>query len=381
MRTEFELADIIRRWGADFLIQYHPNLYQQKVLRDITLCRTAALGGHEEQCDCCNKKRYTYNSCGNRHCPKCQNAKQAFWIEDVIHLTLPVKHYHIIFTVPHELNEIAMMNSRWFYNCLFEKIWDTLRSFGYTHYGVETGAIMTLHTWGQNLSFHPHVHCIVAAAGQTPAGNLKHIGSDGKFLFPVKAMSKAFQGKIMQSVKRFLIKQNMYYKYKKLIDDVWQKKWNINCEPALGSPDHIVHYLGQYINRVAISNHRILNIDEKGVLFLHKDYRDDATVKPIYLDGVEFLRRFCMHILPKQFVKIRYYGIYSSRYRATIRKKKMLLKPKKESSIARISRLMGIDVMKCPFCKNGVMRVIRILPRIRAPDIFKMHYRYKNISA
>jgi len=204
VRPRFEVADVIHRFGEQFAMQRHPNRYQQKVLRALTLCRTAALGWHKERCDCCGQERISYNSCGNRHCPKCQSVYQAFWVEELLQMTLPVKHYHIVFTFPHELNAVSMLDNRWFYNLLLSAAWDILRTFGYTHYGVESGAVMVLQTWGENLSLHPHLHCIVPAAGQSLAGNMKHIGKEGKYLYPVTQLSVAFRGKVMGSIKRRL---------------------------------------------------------------------------------------------------------------------------------------------------------------------------------
>lgn len=367
-RTEYEIADVIEQFGDQFQQKYHPNEYQQRVLRALLQCRTSALGGHKDECDCCGKVRISYNSCGNRHCPKCQSAKQAFWIEDLMEKTLPVKHYHLVFTIPHELNTIAMLNSGWFYNRLFAAVWDTLRTFGYSHFGVESGAVCVLHTWGQNLSLHPHVHCIVPAAGLTLAGNMKHIGKSGKFLYPVTQLSPMFRGKLMQAIKKELVKKSLWQTHKTLMNDAWEKPWNVHCEPSLGKPEHVIKYLGQYTHRVAISNQRILDINDHGVTFLHKDYRDDAKQKPITLPGVEFLRRFCQHILPKGFVKIRHYGIYSSRFRAEQEKQnpKMVIKPT-ETSQERLKRLTGYDANKCPHCKKGIMHVVEVLPRIRSP--------------
>jgi len=368
-RPRVEIADAIARFAADFYKQYKPNGFQQKTLRALSMCRTAQLGGHKEQCDCCKKTRISYNSCRNRHCPKCQGSKQALWIDDLKKIILPAKHYHAVFTVPHELNAIAMTDSRWFYNLAFEKIWQTLQSFGYTHHGVESGAVCILHTWGQNLSFHPHVHCIVPAAGQTPKGKMKHIAHSGKFLFPITAVSKAFKGKMMESIKRRLVKNHLWEKYKILANDAWDKHWNVHCQPSMGKPERVIGYLGQYIHRVAISNHRLLSVDDNGVVFLHKDYAHGAKQKPIALSGVEFLRRFCQHILPMRFVKIRYYGIYSSRFRALQKKaeNKITLKPLPETAQQRILRITGFDAYQCPFCKKGKMHVVEELPRARSP--------------
>ena len=161
----YELADIIKRFLPAFIDKFSPNAFQLKVLHDLSVCRTSALGGHKEVCDCCGKIRISYNSCRNRHCPKCQCSDQAFWVDDLLNTALPVKHYHIVFTVPHLLNHICLQDSPGFYNDLFKASWDTVRTFGYTQFGVESGAISILHTWGHNLSFHPHIHMIVPAAG------------------------------------------------------------------------------------------------------------------------------------------------------------------------------------------------------------------------
>lgn len=368
-RPKYEVADAIKRFGKQFSAQYHPNGFQQKALRALILCRTAELGWHKEECDCCKQIRISYNSCGNRHCPKCQAAYQAFWVEGLLERVLPVKHYHIVFTLPHELNCISLLDNKWFYNRLFSAAWHTLRSFGYTHFGVESGAIMVLHTWGQNLSFHPHMHCIVPAAGLSLAGNMKNIGKGGKFLYPVGQLSCTFRGKMMDSIKRRLNKQGLWDTYKILMNNAWEKPWNVNCRPAFGKPVHVVKYLGQYTHRVAISNHRIIDMDDKTVSFVHKDYRDNEKIKPVKLTGVEFLRRFCMHFLPSRFVKIRYFGIYSSHYRATQQKQnpKMVIKPRTETTRERLLRLTGFDMCRCPFCGKGTMRVIEVVPRARSP--------------
>jgi len=372
-RPQYEVADIIERFGKAFSERCHPNSYQQRVLNALLLCRTPSLGGHKEVCGCCGKERISYNSCRNRHCPKCQCSKQAFWVDDLLGTTLPVKHYHIVFTVPHELNTVCLLDSKWFYGQLFSSVWETLRQFGYTRYSSECGAICVLHTWGQNLSFHPHIHCIVPAAGETIAGNMKHIGSNGKFLYPVKQLSLVFRAKLMGGIKRQLKKQPLFEQYNPLLKEVWDKPWVVYCEPSFGKPEHVIKYLGQYTHRVAITNQRIINIDEKGVTFMHKDYANGAKQKPITLDGLEFLRRFCQHILPHRFVKIRRYGIYSSHARAIKQKAnpKMVVRLKtKESTLERLKRLTGFDVYLCPFCKHGVMQVVETIPRIRSPTNF-----------
>jgi len=379
MRTKFELADAVRQFGTQLSDSDKLNARQEKVLGSIVNCRTAALGGHEDACDSCGNLRNSYNSCGDRHCPKCQAAKQAFWIDDLIHNTLPVKHFHVVFTVPHHLNPLCLHNPEMYYGLLFSAVWHTLRLFGYTHYGVESGAVAVLHTWGQNLSLHPHIHCLVPAAGYTLDGKWKAIEKNGNFLYPVKQVSDAFKGKFLDSLKRALRKQNEYSLFYPQLELAYKTKWVVHCEPSMAKAEHVIKYLGQYTHRVAITNQRILNIADQKVTFLAKDYRDNAIKKPVTLDGVEFLRRFAMHILPRQFVRIRRFGIYNHTTKrnldlqfcepdtsidAVIKKQQPA-----ETNLERFERLTGINPCVCPACKKGKMVVVRVLPRIRSPDV------------
>jgi len=378
MRTSFELADVVNRFGLALLKQTKLTPLQLRVLGKIVVCRTAALGGHEEACENCGTVRYSYNSCGDRHCPKCQAAKQAFWIDDLVQNTLPVKHYHIVFTVPHQLNAVCLHNSRMYYDLLFAAVWNTLRSFGYSHFGVETGAVGVLHTWGQNLSLHPHIHCLVPAAGYTLEGKWKIIGHSGNFLYPVHQLSEAFKGKFLDSLKRALLKQSELTLFYEHIQKAYKTKWVVHCEPSLASANHVVKYLGQYTHRVAITNQRILNIAEGKVTFIAKDYRDRAIKKPVTLDGVEFLRRFALHILPKRFVKIRRFGIYNHTVKRNLELQFVpeekpdidaIIKQQQssETNVERFERLTGVKPCLCPVCKTGKMIAIRVLPRIRSP--------------
>lgn len=369
-RSKFEVAQIIKKFGADFTKQYKPNSYILRTLNALQICRTSALGGHKEKCNCdsCGHIRFSYNSCRNRHCPKCQASKQAFWVEDTMDRIIDTKYFHIVFTVPDVLNSICLLDSKKFYNTLFKCMWDTLRTFGYTQYGVESGAVAILHTWGQNLSLHPHIHCLVPAVGLTFADNLKKVSKKGKYLYNVKQLSLVFRGKIMQNIKKQVKSRNLLFKYQDIIDDAWSKKWVIFCEPSFKDAERVIKYLGQYTHRVAISNNRILNIDDNGIVFHYKDYRDDSKIKPTKLNGIEFLRRFCMHILPKGFVKIRYYGILSNRYRKkTAIVRRISKKNPNENIQQRLKRLTGFDMCICPVCKKGKMQVVEVIPRIRSP--------------
>ena len=369
MRPQFEVAQIIDRFGSQFIEQCQPNSFAVRTLDALQKCRTSALGGHKDACDCCARERISYNSCGNRHCPKCQANKQALWAEDRMNDALDVKYFHVVFTVPEALNPICLLDSKRFYSAMFECAWSVLQTFGYSHYGVESGAICVLHTWGQNLSLHPHIHCIVPAAGLTLKGNLKHITKNGKYLYPVPMLSSVFRGKLLEKIKQQLKQNKQLPQYQSLLDVLWKKPWVVYCEPPLGNAQQIVKYLGQYTHRVAISNHRIENIDDSGVSFWYKDYKDKSKKKLTKLPGAEFLRRFCLHILPRRFVKIRYYGILSSKQKDLV-KPLQAKKPEttvKETAQERIVRLTGFDRYQCPFCKAGTMHTVELLPRIRSP--------------
>lgn len=368
-RPAYEVSRIIGRFGSQYVEQFKPNSFTVRTLDALHKCRTASLGGHKDACDCCGKERISYNSCGNRHCPKCQATKQALWVEDRMRDAMDVKYFHVVFTIPESLNQVCLLDSKRFYSSMFESVWSVLQTFGYSHYGVESGAICVLHTWGQNLSLHPHIHCIVPAAGLTFKGNLKHITKQGKYLYPVRMLSTVFRGKLLEKIKRQLKQNNQLPHCQSLLDELWKKPWVVYCEPPLGNAQQIIKYLGQYTHRVVISNHRIQNIDDSGVTFFYKDYKDSSKKKLTKLSGVEFLRRFCMHILPYRFVKIRYYGILSS-------KQKDLVKPfavkttetkVNQSRQERVSRLTGFDRFECPFCKEGFMHTVELLPRIRSP--------------
>ena len=379
-RQKYELAQIIEQFGDDFVNSHNPNTWTLRTLNALRACRTAALGGHKQECDSCANIRFSYNSCRNRHCPKCQASKQAFWVEDVSERIIDTKYFHIVFTVPQELNAICLLDSKQFYNTLFSSVWQTLRTLGYTHYAAETGALAILHTWGQNLSLHPHIHCLVPAAGITLAGNMKKISKKGKYLYPVNKLSIDFRSTMMKQLKKQLTNSNQIQEYRPVIDKAWAKDWVVFCEPSFADADRVIKYLGQYTHRVAISNNRIQNIDKENVNFFYKDYRDNAKRKRTTLTGVEFLRRFSLHILPKSFVKIRYYGILSNRFgKQTAMYRKSKENRSKETVQQRLERLTGFDVYQCPYCKKGHMRTIKVLPRIRSPGNF-LHQKQKVVK-
>jgi hypothetical protein len=365
-----DLAQIVKQFGKSLVDKNNLSGQQTKVLHNIINCRTAVLGGHKEACDKCGVIRYSYDSCGDRHCPKCQLAKQAKWVEKLQDEALPVKHYHIIFTVPHGLNQVSLWRPKLYYNLLFKCVWDTLRSFGYTHFGVESGAIAVLHTWGQNLSVHPHIHCMVPATGFSLKGKWKRIGKNDKYLYPVKQLSATFKGKFLDGLKQKLQKMN-HLGFEQQIQKAYQSKWVVYCEAPMAGVNQVIKYLGQYTHRIAISNQRIRAIKDGRVYFHAKDYRDNATIKMADLDGLEFLHRFTQHILPKGFIRIRRYGIYN----ATVKRNlniafaaeqtgfnKLMAKKEKQTQATMLEQARC-----CPVCKKGRMIVMEKLPRIRSP--------------
>jgi len=367
----YEVAQIIEQFGDDLVKKFHPNSWTTRTLNALQICRTNAMGGHKQKCDHCQKIRISYNSCRNRHCPKCQGSKQAFWIDDVSKRIIDTKYFHIVFTVPEQLNTICLLDSRKFYSILFSSVWQSLRTFGYTHYGVESGALAILHTWGQNLSLHPHIHCLVPTAGMDLFGDIKKISKKGKYLYPVKKLSIEFRSNMMKRLKKNLKLNDQLSKYQPVIDKVWTKDWVVFCEPSFADADRVIRYLGQYTHRIAISNQRIIKVDQQNVSFLYKDYRDAAKQKLMTLSAIEFLRRFSMHILPKGFVKIRYYGILSNRYsKQTAMYRKVVQINDKKTSQDRMYRLTGFDIHQCPLCKKGQMHTVEIIPKIRSPVKF-----------
>jgi hypothetical protein len=306
--------------------------------------------------------------------------KQLKWVEKLEYEVLSVKHYHIIFTVPHSLNDICLWDDRMYYSILFKSVWETLRSFGYTYYGVESGAIAVLHTWGQNLTLHPHIHCIVPAAGYGIKGRWKNIGkSEDKFLYPVNQLSATFKGKFLDSLKRRLRKKNNPSGFYSHIQKAYSTKWVVHSEAPLSGVKQIIRYLGQYTHRIAISNDRILKITDSDVFFQAKDYRDNATVKTTRLPGKEFLRRFVQHILPKGFVRIRRYGIYNSTVKRNLQLHftdkgnsfdKLIKQAETEKDVTNANNVIiyvGKELHKCPYCKTGHMIRTKELPRIRSP--------------
>lgn len=366
MKPQFEVAQIIRDYGDDFIQKFPPLKHHQRVLNAFKICRTAALGGHVERCnnETCKHERIAYNSCRNRHCPKCQTTNRERWIlarkEDLLDCT----YFHVVFTIPQELNSFCLKYPREVYNILFQVSKETLFTFGNDpkHLGAQMGAISVLHTWGQNLSIHPHIHMIVPGGGFTKDNTWKNCASNGDFLFPIRAISKVYRGKFMEQFLAFLAQNDIPIALS-LRRKLYDKNWVVYAKQPFKNAEGVVEYLGRYSHKIAISNHRIKSIENGKISFTYKDYAHGSVTKLMTLDAHEFQRRFCLHILPPKFVKIRHSGFLSSRAKVKLKihqlKIGILSEKKPKLSYAEVTKItMGIDIEQCPCCKTGRMIIV-----------------------
>lgn len=355
-RSRNEVANVLRKVGSK-IENYGLNTWQLRTLYAIKKCRTAELGGHIHACDSCGKITISYNSCRNRHCPKCQGNKREDWIEARSTELLPVPYFHVVFTLPETINSLAIHQPKVVYDTLFEASWETLQSFGKAK-EMQVGMIAVLHTWGQQLSLHPHLHCIVPRGGVDKNGQFKNSHFKGNFLFPVKALSKVFRAKFCEK-----LKAKSPVKYEQIRQDLWKKPWVVFAKKPFGSPKSVVEYLGRYTHKIAISNHRIKSIDEQNVTFDYKDYRMAGVKKQMTLTHGEFIRRFSLHILPKRFVKIRHYGFLSSTWK---RQKLKLLQEKLQVKVLeKVEKKPFLP--KCPCCKTGNLHRIAVFDQRGPP--------------
>lgn len=362
MQPRWQVADVLRRTD---LSSSGLTVHQQKTLRALQQCRTAALGGHVDACTGCGVIQISYNSCRNRHCPKCQGHKRVEWIQKREQELLPCTYYHVVFTLPQELNPLVLYNPALVYDALFNAVWQTVNQFGKTE-GLQLGVIAVLHTWGQNLSLHPHLHCIIPGGGVDKSGSWQKQIRSNKYLFPVKALSKVFRAKYVQQLKAGGIND------KSLIEILFQKNWVVYAKRPFGGPKQVIQYLGRYTHKVAISNHRIQQVSEQEVSFTCKDYRANGQVKTMTLNNAEFTRRFAQHILPHRFVRMRHYGILSSSWkrgklRALQTQLKVAVKPMQVKTLLR----------KCPCCKIGTLITIEVFGKRGPPP----YYLPENITA
>ena len=344
--------------------------YKKKVMHAIKECKTGAIGAHKYVCDECGYEEIAYNSCRNRHCPNCQTGEKLKWIEARKEEVLNIKYYHVVFTIPSEIYNIALQNQEKMYKILFKASAETLQELAKDekYLGGEIGFFSILHTWGQNLMYHPHVHLVVTGGGLTEINTWKEKEED--FFIPVKVMSRVFRGKFLDYMKKEKIE--FYGKnkdlenpsiYNNLMQSLYNKEWIVYCKEPFKNAKCVIQYLGRYTHRVAISNERIVEVTEDTVEFKWRDYKDDNKMKEMTINIQEFIRRFLLHILPPHFMKIRYYGILGNR-----NKKKKLLKckiltrtkiiiKKELPALELLKKTLGKDFNLCPCCKKGHMLI------------------------
>lgn len=370
--NKIEVADILNSYSGEFFKKHKLSYQQLKAFTAIKRCRTSELGYHKLVCNECKYEQISYNSCRDRHCPKCQLTKQMRWIDKLKASVLPVRHFHIVFTLPHQLNALAYINQATFYNILFRAASQTLKQVALNpkFLGAEPAFLAVLHTWGQNLSYHPHLHMIVSAGGLDPDGlEWKHSGK--KFFVPVRALSKVFRAKFIgmlevehgQNALKIpgTDKEVDYSDFGKVKSLLFSKTWNVYAKKTFKGAGKVIGYLGRYTHRVAISNSRILSLDNGKVKLRYKDYRDKGKWKIMGLSALEFIRRFVQHILPNNFYKIRYYGLLACKNRASKLMvcfgwlKSNMPVPKFEGLTWHeiIEMVTGKDVFKCPVCHKG----------------------------
>ena len=380
-RPPLEVADIFRACGAQYRQTHRCSPEQLAVMDAIEICRTAELGGRVEKCDQCGHRAILYNSCRNRHCPKCGWLARMRWLEERQAQLLPVGYFHVVFTVPEQIVPLALQNKRVVYNILFAAVSQTLLTIAADpkHLGALIGFLAVLHTWGQVLLGHPHVHCVVPAGGVSQDGSRWICPKGKRFFLPIGVLSKMFRGKFLTMLKQALTAGKLKFhgslapfndarKLSQYLRPLYRRNWVVYCKAPFGSPEQVLKYLGRYTHRIAITNDRLLALQDNTVSFSYKDYRDGSKIKSMTLDADEFIRRFLLHVLPQRFVRIRHYG-----FLANARREKHLDRCRRLLDVApsdplpqqdwkeRYYSLTGQPVDLCPCCKTGRMIQIEIL--------------------
>jgi hypothetical protein len=366
----YEIADVLR----DHAQRLRLSGPQKRAVRDIVACRTERLGGHLEVCPTCGFSRGSYNSCRNRHCPKCQILKQALWAEAQEALLLPTLYFQIVFTIPAELHAFFRRAPELCLTLLFEAVSETLTEVARTRLEATIGFTAVLHTWNQQLGFHPHIHCVVPAGGLSLDGS-RWIPTSRRFFLPVKALRSLFRGKLLSRIERALREGDILTDLDKDLALLRRtpKTWNVYAKPPLAGPGHVVRYLSRYVHRIAIANSRITRYDGNSVTFRYKDRAHANLTQHRTLSGPDFARLFLQHVLPPRFVRIRHYGFLAARSRQHLARCRELLgappvtPPEKDANWAlAFERLFGTNPLRCPACKTGVLVATRILPPMRA---------------
>ncbi len=379
-----EVAEIFRQHGPAYRESHRLSHQEFRVMHAIEVCRTALLGGHKDQCDHCGHVEISYNSCRNRHCPKCQTSRKEKWIEARSEDLLPIEYFHVVFTLPSELNHLALLNQKVLYDLFFRSASETLLELAQDtkHLGATVGAISILHTWGQNLMHHPHLHCIVTGGGLSSDGIWKPCRRG--FFLPVRVMSVLFKAKFLNLLKRCFQSDGLVFpgtlnplkqskEFERFRKKLYHQKWVVYCKPPFDGVQGVLQYLGRYTHRIAISNNRILHLHNGEVSFLWRDYADQNRQKIMTLKANEFIRRFLLHVLPSRYVRIRHFGLLANRKRKahialcrkTLGDGQTTTKQngRKETWQEQLLRICGIDVTLCPVCRKGRMWTIgRLLP-------------------
>jgi hypothetical protein len=378
-----EVGDIFRRYGEDYR-QYNPLSYEQrKAMHHIEVCRTAELGGHIEQCDQCGFERIAYNSCRDRHCPKCQTLAKEQWLNDRKSELLPCGYFHFVFTLPHELNPVILCNKKVALQILFTAVNETLQAFAKDpqwRLEGQLGFISVLHTWSQTLMDHFHLHCLIPAGAFSLAKD-KWVPARDSFLFRIDSLAKEFRKRYLHTLKTAYLKEELIFPgntaelgekqaFQRLIQSLSKVKWIAYAKSPFAGPEQVLEYLGRYTHRVAISNNRIVSILNGKVTFTYRD-REQNETREMTIDAAEFIRRFLLHILPKGFMKIRYFGFLAHKnkkqaipiLRKLINPDAKLPVKMKETIQEMMLRLTGTDITCCPKCRKGKMTVIKKLPK------------------
>ncbi len=378
-RPRCELGDIFREYGEAYRRDHSLPVSHLKVIRAVERCRTASLGGHMQQCDSCGFERPAYNSCRNRHCPKCQSMAKARWLEKQNLELLPVGYFHLVFTLPHELNRLILVNQRVLLNILFQAVSETLTDLARTHLRGTPGFIAVLHTWNQILLDHFHLYCLIPAGALSFDQN-RWIPARKNFLFHVKALSLVFRAKFLDSLKKAFDQKKLLFAgqiaplanaltFQLLLKALRQKPWVVYAKEPFGSPKQVLDYLGRYTHRVALSNDRILSAHNGEVTFSYRNRQNQNQRNLMKLKAHEFIRRFLLHVIPKGFMRVRHFGFLANRFKgrlSTCRKlfglAPTLPKPLQRSTYELMLALTGIDLTRCPLCQKGTMIFLAKLP-------------------
>ena len=379
MRHRLEVADIVRAHRGDFVAARRGRVApaENKVLDAIERCRTSALGGHVGKCDQCGHEEISYNSCRNRHCPRCLTGARDKWLAAREDDLLPVQYFHVVFTIPHELSALARQNRKLVYGLIFECAWATLRELtrDAKYLGAEIGVLAVLHTWGQSLEHHPHVHCVVTGGGVALNGQRWVSCRDGFFL-PVRVLGRLFRGKFLHRLRRAHERKQLILKgsllplaqtasFRSFLRPLYEVSWFTYAKPPFGGPAHVLKYLARYTHRVAIGNGRLVGLHEGNVSFLWKDYAHGCRHRVMTLTAVEFLRRFLLHLLPKGFKRIRQYGILANRkHRQMIQEARRLLEEQGKTINHDPVTREATDGSTCPACGKGKLRWTELLPEM-----------------